>query len=70
MYLDSLLSRWVSPSIVKLRLSFRVSVATKQAANPVNSIAEGLNLVGVVAPVMNLPLKLVFGHTMLGELNN
>ena len=47
-----------------------MSVATKQAANPVNSIAEGLNLVGVVAPVMNLPLKLVFGHTMLGEWDN
>lgn len=53
---------------VLIRSYNRVAVATKQATNPVTYMAERLRLESVVSPVMNLPVKLVFGHAMLGKL--
>eukprot|EP01087_Luapelamoeba_hula_P008789 TRINITY_DN2223_c0_g1_i5.p1 TRINITY_DN2223_c0_g1~~TRINITY_DN2223_c0_g1_i5.p1 ORF type:complete len:267 (+),score=28.05 TRINITY_DN2223_c0_g1_i5:315-1115(+) len=56
---------WVFYSSYFFGENVMLSVATKQAANPVNYIAEKFNITGI-APVVRLPVKLMTRRAMLG----
>lgn len=56
---------WVFISPYVFGDNVMVAVATKPTVNPINTIAQSLNIQGVV-PELQLPMKLIYWHHMLG----
>ena len=56
---------WVFISPYLFGDNVMVTVATKPTVNPINTVAQSLNIQGVV-PELQLPMKLIYWHHMLG----